>query len=92
MNRCHRLRSFIVFATAVLAMPAILACQSTPADPDLLVPLGCEYRVIVEEAFNTLIRTPAEWFVLERGGALGDIEGEPWIIGSSHASDSYVPY
>jgi hypothetical protein len=113
MNRCHRLRSFIVFAVAIVATSANLSCQSTPApispgwrdyvgqladvsntpaDPDLLVPLGCEYRVIVEEAFNTLIRTPAKSFVLERGGELGEIEGEPWIIGSSDGSDSYVPY
>lgn len=64
----------------------------TPADPDRMVPLGCKYRVLVEESFTTLIRTPAEAFVLERGGAFGEIDGEPWIIGSSDGSDSYVPY
>jgi hypothetical protein len=66
--------------------------SDAPADPDLLVPLSCRYRVLVEESFTTLKRTPAEAFVLERGGALGEIDGEPWIIGSSDGSDSYVPY
>ena len=66
--------------------------SDAPADPDLLVPLSCRYRVLVEESFTTLKRTPAEAFVLERGGALGEIDGEPWIIGSSDGSESYVPY
>jgi hypothetical protein len=62
------------------------------ADPNRIVPLNCEYRVLVEEEFNIVLRTPAEWFVLERGGALGEIYDKPWIIGSSDGSDSYVPY
>jgi len=66
--------------------------SDTPADPDRVVPLICEYRGLVEEVFTTLVRTPAEWFILERGGALGEIDGEPWIIGSSDGSESYVPY
>ena len=61
-------------------------------DSSQVVPLDCRYRVLVEEAFNTLIRTPAEWFVLERGGSWGEVDGEPWIIGSSDGGDSYVPY
>lgn len=63
-----------------------------PAAPNPMVPLGCEYRVLVDEAFTTSLRTPAQWFVLERGGALGAIEGQPWIIGSSDGSHPYLPY
>jgi hypothetical protein len=61
-------------------------------DSNRMVPLSCEYRVLVEESFSTLLRAPTEWFVLERGGVLGIIDGDPWIIGSSDGSDSYVPY
>jgi hypothetical protein len=66
--------------------------SDAPADQDRMVPLGCKYRVLVEESFATLIRTPAEAFVLERGGTFGEIGGQRWIIGSSDGSDSYVPY